>query len=101
MVGERGPGLVRVQVEERVGLAADEVVAAGGAAAGDADGLRVGEGGFQGFVVDGCDSVGAEAEAEEDQGGLDFRGGWVGGDGAEGVFVDVRGVRGHVDAEVG
>ena len=58
VVRERGSGLVWVKVEERVALAADEVVAAGGAAAGDADGLWVGEGGFQGLVVDGRDSVG-------------------------------------------
>lgn len=59
MEGKGGTGLVRVEVEEGISLAADEVVAAGGAAAGYADGLRVGEAGFQGFVVDGCYSVGA------------------------------------------
>ena len=47
-------------------MATDEVVRGGGAAAGDADGLGVAEGGFEGFVVDGGDAVEAEADSEED-----------------------------------
>lgn len=74
--GEGRPGLVRVQVEEGVALAADEVVAAGWAATGDANGLWVGESGFEGFVVDWSDSIGAEADAEEDEGGLNGGGVW-------------------------
>lgn len=58
MVGQGGPCLVRIEVEEEIALAAGEVVGGGGAAAGDADGLRVGEGGFERFVVDGRDAVG-------------------------------------------
>lgn len=66
MVRERRPRLVGVEIEKRIALAADEVVAGRGAAAGDADGLRVGEGGLEGGVVDGGDAGGAEAETEED-----------------------------------
>ena len=95
--GEGRAGLVRVEVEEGVGLAADEVVAAGGAAAGDADGLGVAEAGFERFVVDRGDAVGAEADAEEDEGRLQVAG-WVGGDAAEGIFVDVGGVGCHIDS---
>ena len=46
-----------IQVEEEIALAADEVVRGGGAAACYADGLRVGEEEFEGFVVDGGDAV--------------------------------------------
>lgn len=92
---------MRVEVEEGVALAAKEVVAAGRTAAGDADGLGVCEGRFEGFVVDWGDAVRAETDAEEDEGGLDGVAGWVCSDGAEGVFVDVEGVGGYVDAEAG
>jgi hypothetical protein len=98
--GKGGSGLVRVEVEEGVGLAADEVVAAGGAATGDANGLRVAEAGFERFVVDWSDAVWAEADAKEDEGRLQVAG-WVGGDAAEGVFVDVGGVGCHVDSQAG
>jgi len=86
--GEGRPRLVGVEVEEGVALAADEVVAAGGAAAGYADGLGVGQGRFQGFVVDGCYSVGTETDAEEDEGRLNVAG-LICRDGAERVFVHV------------
>ena len=55
-----------VEVEEETVLVADEVVRGGRPATCYADGLWVGECGFEGFVVDGRDAVEAEADAEED-----------------------------------
>jgi len=46
-----GSRVVRVDVEEGVGLSADEVVRGRGAAAGDADRLRDAEDGLQGELV--------------------------------------------------
>lgn len=65
MVGEVRTGFVGVEVEEEVALAADEVVRGRGTAARYADRLRISEGGFESFVVDGRYAVEAEANPKE------------------------------------
>ncbi len=73
-----------------------------GATARDPDGLWHGEGAFEGGVVDGGDAVDAEADAEDDEGGLEVvGGGFLGGGCEEGVDVDVAVVGAGVDAEGG
>lgn len=53
-------------------------------------------------MVDGGDAVDAEADAEDDEGGLEVvGGGFLGGGGEEGVDVDVAVVGAGVDAEGG
>ena len=91
-----------VQVEELIPLVADEVMTTAWTAACDADGLRHFQGCFQRGVVDGCDAVDSEADAEEDEGGLEgVLGVFLCGGGDEGVDVDVAVVGPSVDADPG
>lgn len=93
---------MRVEVEEVVALVADEVVAGAWTATGDADGLRHLNGGFEGGVVDGRDTVDAEANTQDDKDGLEgviWR--LLGGELDEFVRVDVAVVGASVDAEIG
>lgn len=79
-----------VKVKEIVALAANKVVRAARSAAGDTNGLRVGEGGFECFMVDWSDAVWTKTNPKEDECGLNRGHGGVGGsDGTESVFVNV------------
>ena len=71
MVWECGTRLVRVEVEEIVALAADEVVGAAWPPPSYADRLWIRKGGFEGFVVDGRYAVWTQADSKQDEGRLD------------------------------
>jgi len=77
MVRECWTRLVRVEVEEIVALAADEVMGAAWPTAGYTDRLWVRKGGFEGFMVDGCYAVWAQTDSKQDEGRLDGRVGGV------------------------
>lgn len=60
-----------VEIEELLTLVTDEVVTCAWPSAGDAYTLGQSERGFEGWVVDGSDAVDAEADAEDDERGLE------------------------------
>jgi hypothetical protein len=51
-------------------------------------------------MVDGCDAVDSQSDAEEDQCWVEGLGGVGGGGGEEGVCVDVAVVGSYVDSKV-
>ncbi len=91
-----------VEVEEIIALAADKVVRGGWAAACNAYGLWVGEGGFEGFVVDRRYAVRTKTDSKEDEGWVDNRvRRFRGSDKTKCVFVNVRRVLRDVDLQSG
>lgn len=91
---------MRIEVEEVVALMSDEVVAAAGSAACDADALRELENCLESYVISRCDFLDAEPNAQDYQGWLELVVCvLLSGGGHERVDVDVAIVRTSVDSQ--